>query len=452
MTTRGITITTRHRDRGVSFEVRWRENIDGERVCRSRSFSALKPAQDFAAEVAHRLAMVKHGRSIMHDRLKKPGQLTTVIEEYCVHLRALSKPTSAYPGNSRYTLLRGATTCRWTLTTDVGREALATLATVYGQSVRLYAASVDYWKRFLRWAQDRYAIDDTCFAFRARTYAQQPGYAWTDMECARLLDALQRPAAPELCVRARRHGGAWRTKMVAMLDWRSRYVLFPITWLMCHWAPRPLEACLLNVRDYDPVSRTLTIPTAVAKNRCMRSFVVDMRTAVILKRQVEDRLPNAPLFYGTRGRRWDRVILFRQLKRVMGYAHIPGSMYSARHHACTMLCRLLRGDLPRIKAITGHKQVSELNRYLHAIMDGRDAANEWDQRLGTFTHESDLAATQPVASESSSQRDFVEAARMRARAADGFLEQCPPFLDQLRQRAGAGRTDGESESGLCVAR
>ena len=52
-------------------------------------------------------------------------------------------------------------------------------------------------------------------------------------------------------------------------------------------------------------------------------------------------------------------------------AKLPGTAYCSRHTACTRLVYLAKGDLPLVQSITGHRTLSELQRYLHATGDRR---------------------------------------------------------------------------------
>lgn len=52
-------------------------------------------------------------------------------------------------------------------------------------------------------------------------------------------------------------------------------------------------------------------------------------------------------------------------------AKLPGTAYCCRHTACSRLIVLAKGDLPLVQAITGHRTLSELQRYLHATNERR---------------------------------------------------------------------------------
>lgn len=52
-------------------------------------------------------------------------------------------------------------------------------------------------------------------------------------------------------------------------------------------------------------------------------------------------------------------------------AKLPGMAYCCRHTACTRLVYLAKGELPLVQSITGHRTLSELQRYLHATGERR---------------------------------------------------------------------------------
>ena len=59
--------------------------------------------------------------------------------------------------------------------------------------------------------------------------------------------------------------------------------------------------------------------------------------------------------------------------------------YCSRHTACTRLIYMAKGDLPLVQSITGHRTLSELQRYLHATGDRQhmiaEAFNSASDRL-----------------------------------------------------------------------
>ena len=81
------------------------------------------------------------------------------------------------------------------------------------------------------------------------------------------------------------------------------------------------------------------------------------------------RPANEPLFRNRLGPGWRHDSLKQAIAIQIKNAGLCGSPYSLRHTAHTQLCRLAKGDLAVVQSITGHRTLSELQKYLHITAD-----------------------------------------------------------------------------------
>lgn len=75
----------------------------------------------------------------------------------------------------------------------------------------------------------------------------------------------------------------------------------------------------------------------------------------------------ASLFVTYKQHAWTSYNLTDVIRR----AKLPGTAYCCRHTACTRLIVLAKGDLPLVQSITGHRTLSELQRYFHVTSERR---------------------------------------------------------------------------------
>jgi hypothetical protein len=378
---RGVSIRVRTIAEGsLAYDVRWRERIDSELVAKCKTFRSLDEANVFAKTAQHRLMIVPHVRSLMEEEMKKPGELSVCIQMYTDHLLKKSKPGSLYSAGVKYDLTRNAKRMGWTKTNDIGERELHLLTDAYGRARASSAKAAQAWSGFLKWARRDYAVNGSYVRFRIKKVPATETYAWTEDERRMILQELSRPIPPEFQVRVPRHSPDFSMKIRAKLDFLNRQAFLPIFWLQVHWALRPYEASRLRVRDWDSRQRRIVIPRDVAKNWTQRSFIVDGRTASILDEVAKGRTADEFIFHSLRSV-WTAKQQSRFMRRILRRLKLRGSLYSARHHATTMLCRLLKGELRKVQMITGHKTLSELQKYLHDLGKPDEAAALWNTHL-----------------------------------------------------------------------
>ena len=152
---------------------------------------------------------------------------------------------------------------------------------------------------------------------------------------------------------------------------------------MVCYGPRPVEVTRLKVADWNSKTSTVHLPGAITKNGHHRSFVVDQQTARWLDAAagtrpgwdltvdaVHTRRPGGEALFRNRfSAGWRHDSLKQAIAIQIKNAGLRGSPYSLRHTACTRLCRLAKGDLGVVQSITGHRTLSELQKYLHITAD-----------------------------------------------------------------------------------
>lgn len=358
----------------ASFQVRWRER--GSLL--SKNFSSRALAEEFAKKVG----IVKDIQSVMARSLLEPGKLMDLVPRYVELSRA--KNSESHARQVEYTLNRDIKRmgARWT--TDIDTNAFERLVMIYGDHRSTLKKAIICFKTFLKWARrSRFEVDEYVFEFKPPKHIPVEGIAWSEDQVLRLLaecdkpnQALSLPSGDG----SGRGSPAIMNRVVATRDFLVRRAIRPALWLMLRYGPRPVEMSRLTVGNWDPVSRTLYFPGKITKNKFPRDYIVDAETARVLDRAAGNRPLKEPLFLSYKGRGYKSHHLSDLIKVLIERARIPGVTYSGRHTACTRLVRLSKGDLAQVQSITGHRGLSELQRYLHATDDRRKAiADAYDE-------------------------------------------------------------------------
>jgi integrase len=240
--------------------------------------------------------------------------------------------------------------------------------------------AISTFKTFLRWVRrSRLAIDEWVFEYKTPKHIPEERIAWNDEQVRRLLAECDKPnvalSLPS-AVGTGRGSEAIMSRVVATRDFYTRLAIRPALRLMLRYAPRPIEVSRMVVGNWNSSTRTLYLPGKITKNGHPRDFVVDEEIAQILDEVAGDRPPKEPLFLSYKKRPYRSHHLTDLINVLIQRARLPGTAYSCRHTATTALIHLAKGDLPLVQSITGHRTLSELQRYLHATNDRRQVVAE----------------------------------------------------------------------------
>lgn len=371
---RGASTQPRRLPSGILvYDVRYRERRAGATRHCSATFATAEEAEAFARSVANKRKQAQYARqdpSIMEQYRRPPGVIVDLLPEFISAKFAGSKLGSAHPRSTAYVLRHSLELMGWRSTTEVGAAELTKLMQHYAHKNASQVQYIGTWLNFLAWADaKKYAVDHSFHEIRRPAANSTPTYAFTYHEVERIMAELQRPLPASVHRKARRHTEEWANKLREINDAAMRQAFLPIFWIQVYWALRPYEACRLTIDNWHAETRTLTIPTAVAKNQKQRAFVVDAVTARMLDSLCRGRDRNDYLFLAARGGQYTPEMQTRYATRLLDRLGIRGTLYSARHHACSRWCVLLRGNIPDIQTITGHLSLSQLERYLHQLHD-----------------------------------------------------------------------------------
>lgn len=365
----------RHRTNKVSkpsWQVRWRERG----VLHSKNFGSLVSAEEFARKVG----IVKDIQSVMASSLAEPGRLKDLIPRHVEMLRAKNKPGSSHADQVQYTLTRDIERMGVCWTTDIDTNAIDRLVRIYAEHRSTLKKAITTFKTFIRWARrSRYAIDDWVLEYKGPKHIPEERIAWNEDQVRRLLAECDKPNTVLSLPSGDGTGRGSRAimdRMVATRDLLVRKALRPALWLMLRYAPRPIEVARLTVGNWDSEARTLYFPGKITKNGHPRDYVVDEETARMLDAAAGNRPLKESLFLTYKGRAYTSHHLTDLVNRLIERARLPGTAYCSRHTASTRLVQLAKGDLPLVQSISGHRGLSELQRYLHATNDRRKAIAE----------------------------------------------------------------------------
>lgn len=369
----GASVRPRSNSQGTpSWQVRWRER--GTQF--ARNFESATMAEQFAKKVG----ILKDIQSVMASSLLQPGNLRDLIPTYVELVRAKNKVGSSHADQVDYVLSRDIARMGVRWSTEIDTNAFDRLVQCYGIHRSTLKKAISTFKTFLRWIRrSRFAVDEWIFEYKAPKHIPEERIAWNDEQARRLLAECDKP---NLALSLPSGDGTGRgskeimDRMRATRDCLVRRSISPTLRLMLRYAPRPMEVTRLVVGNWDPVTRTLYLPGKITKNGRPRDFVVDREIALMLDEVASDRPPKEPLFLTYKGRPYTSHHLTDLINDLIQRARIPGTAYSCRHTATTRLIHLARGDLPLVQSITGHRTLSELQRYLHATTDRRNVIAE----------------------------------------------------------------------------
>ncbi|MEK7414211.1 MAG: tyrosine-type recombinase/integrase [Planctomycetota bacterium] len=352
------------------WQVRWRENG----VQFARTFSKRPEADDFVRQVG----VIKNIQSAVAASMVEPGKLVDLIPEYTDFVRAKNKHASIHADQVRDCLFRSIKRMDVTWTNEINARAINRLVSIHGDHKSTLKKAISIIKTFLRWVrQSHLLIDEEILGYKAAKYIPKERQSWTEDEVRRLLAECDKPNAADTLPSGDGTGRGSPeivSRMVATRDYRTRQAVRPALWLMLRYGPRPIETAKLSVGDWNPRSRTLTLPSRITKNGHARSFVVDPETADQLTAAAGRRPPSDPLFctYKGEGHPWTSHHLTDRVGVLIKRAKLPGTPYCCRHTACSRLIVLAQGDLPLVQSITGHRSLAELSRYSHATVERRN--------------------------------------------------------------------------------
>jgi len=330
------------------------------------------------------VGVVRDFQSIMSSSSIQPGKLRELIPDYVELVRAKNKPGSTHADQVAYVLTRDIDRLGIRFTNELDSKALDRLVRLYGTHTSTLKKAICVIKTFLRWVRrSRLAVDEWVFEYQAPKHVSEERIAWNDEQIQSLLRECDRPSLASTLPSGRGLGKGSKESMERMSstrDYLTRAALRPALILMLRFAPRPIEVCKLVVANWVSSDRTLYLPGKITKNRRPRDFLVDAETAAMLDGVAQGRSPTEPLFLSYKGRQFTSQHLTKLIKELVERARLPGTAYCCRHTATSRLIQLAKGDLPLVQSITGHRTLSELQRYVHATKDRRaavvDALNE----------------------------------------------------------------------------
>ena len=364
----GAHIARRRLDDGTShWQVRWREK--GNQM--ARTFQKRPEAEMFARKVG----VIKSAHSVVAASLLQPGKLADLIPQYVDLVRAKNKPGSAHAEQLDRVLRLSFRRMDVTWTSEIDTCAFDRLVTAHGDHRSTLKKAICLIKTFLRWVRrSRMLIDEWALDYQSVRHISEERISWNEDQVARLLAECDKPNAADnlpLAVGTGRGSPEIMARMVATRDHRARQAVRPVLWLMLRYGPRPMEAAKLTVANWDPSSKVLSFPGKITKNGHPRAYAVDDETAAMLTAAAGLRLGKDPLFLAYKGAAWTSHHLTDMVNDLIQRARLPGTAYCCRHTACSRLIFLAKGDLPLVQSITGHRTLSELQRYLHATSDRR---------------------------------------------------------------------------------
>ena len=370
---RGASIQVRSANGHHAYIVRFREQVGGETVQRSRSFAKRSEAEVFQRQVAADLALFAAGKHLYSDE-RQAGRIDLAISEYRDHLDDRKrKPDSPHPVFCWKILRKYATQYSLKTTEDVTPQMLKAISDHHralGQSCSR-AAMIRLVKSFCVWAQERYRIDPEVLKFKIPEHKAAETPHWNDQMTAQIIAELMRPLPESATLPATRGSPEWRDKIRERHAFQRRQCAIPLIRTQLLWAVRPKECSLLLVKDWNATERKLTIPAPVAKNGHARSFIIDQETARCIDIHIDGRKATDRLFVTSNGYRWGIHNQGKFMRALLKRLGLPGYLYSSRHTAATRICRDARGNLPVIMRITGHRTLSQLQKYLHSDEDAQ---------------------------------------------------------------------------------
>jgi integrase len=347
------------------FDVRWREWINGSVRQFSKTFTSNQEAESFLRSCLAKKGAVRSIVSIMDEELRKPGECLVILPDLVALAKSTSYARSGYSENIRRCLTRLFTHFQWRWTTDIPDDAFQQIKAFFGPHRKpTISTTCQTLKYFLRWAMDRYLINERLLHKKGFGHKKQSYYIWTDEEVEMILAALMAPHAQCDCEPGKKFTNDTKRKLSEAMLAAARHSLVPIIWIQMHWALRPTEASLVRVRDWCPRTRTLTLPKEITKNGLERYMVVDETSAEIIAHMIIGKTSNDLIFTTRFGRRWytrNQAKYFRSLLRSLG---LKGSLYSCRHYAATTLMEQYQGEWRKVMRITGHQSMEQLVTYL----------------------------------------------------------------------------------------
>lgn len=364
----GAHIARRRLEDGTThWRVRWREK--GHQM--SRTFDKRGDAELFARKVG----VIKSAHSVVAASLLQPGKLDDLIPLYVDLLRAKNKPGSAHAHQSQYVLGLSFKRMGVSWTSEIDTNAFDRLVCAHGDHRATLKKAISLIKTFLRWVRrSRMLIDEWALEYQSPRHVPEERISWNEDQVRRLLAECDKPNLTDSlpsAVGTGRGSPEIMARVVATRDHRTRQTIRPVLWLMLRYAPRPMEVSKLTVANWDPSSKVLSFPGKITKNGHPRAYAVDDETATMLTTAAGLRLGKEPLFLTYKGAAWTSHHLTDMVNDLIQRARLPGTAYCSRHTACTRLVFLAKGDLPLVQSVTGHRTLSELQRYLHATSDRR---------------------------------------------------------------------------------
>lgn len=368
---KGVWIRSLTRSTGVVvYQVRWRETKDGKSVMKSVICKDMQAAKALQHEIQARLGIVSVAArsNIVSDMMRKPGKIDLLIDQCLAEGKLKLKPTSLYSKRSRYLIMRMVRHFRLTITTEITESLFLEILQFYEGRLHTACATIFAFKRLARWCSKKgYAIDETLFDFHVEMPESKETLLWSPEQVVMIHNELLRPMPPHLLSRTMRQSRTWKFKISESVRVQRYTAFYPVFRLEILWAVRPKEVSMLAVEDWDRRLRRLTIPATAAKNGCQRKFNIDRETAEFLDKACVGKPRDALLLTTHVGMPWSQPAQHRLMQQILELLGIPGSLYCGRHFATTRICERLRGRLKIVQKITGHKTLTELAKYLHAL-------------------------------------------------------------------------------------
>ncbi len=226
-------------------------------------------------------------------------------------------------------------------------------------------------KTFLRRMQKRrIKIDPEALTLNAKEFGPPKPVlrkgVWTDADIKAIMAELTRPRETEQLVFGKRTINGVRLN--ERIYYENRLAFAPIFLLLLRYPLRPITACRLDVRDWIPDERVLILRAEAVKNRHPQALPIDALTAAVLDKCARGKEPTSPLFSAPQSsdleiRRWNRDFMSKLMLDLLKRAGVSGSLYRAKHTACSYLLRAHQSDLKLVSAYTGHQDLRQLMGY-----------------------------------------------------------------------------------------
>lgn len=262
-------------------------------------------------------------------------------------------------------------TMGWVATCDVPVDAYRRIAVSFAERGSAYIRSHQQsFAKLVRWPQAR-GFATGILQAAVQDHRAQMAPAFSPEQVRAIMRDLRAPKRPRTYGRAQYACTAGYAAAAAIWDYENRRALYPIIWMMMHWAMRPHEAREARVGDWNPHVQRLTIRSRATKHR-RRILQVDQATARLLTRVAGTRPPTEPLFPSRFDRTWTRRALQSLFGQALARLGLRGSLMSCVRYAVQGLAGRHGQDWKAIMAVTGHAEADTMRLRVDTVRQRKD--------------------------------------------------------------------------------